>query len=500
MTEKMNIEVISPNRGAGIILHISSLPSKYGIGTFGRAAYDFADFLAKAGQRYWQMLPLGPTSYGDSPYQSFSSFAGNPYFIDLEMLRQDGLLEEKDLQEDFGDDPHQVDYEKLYRNRYKVLRKAYEHYKVRYPEDRLEVDNAHIREYAIFMTLKKNQGNKPWKEWDEDLQDPHSPKVRKVIRENYDEYQFQLFMQMLFFLQFGKLKEYVNDLGIEIIGDLPIYVAEDSADLWANQELFLMNGVVPESVGGCPPDYFDEDGQLWGNPIYDWEKLEAEDYSIFLERMNENLKLFDILRIDHFRGLESYWEIPYGDENAKGGRWVKGPGYDLFKTFEEQYAGGKIIAEDLGYMTEAVQELREQTGFPGMKVMQFAFNPENESDYLPHNCTRNWVMYTGTHDNETLQSWVDNASEEEVAYAKKYLAISEEEGMVWGIIRGAWSTVCDTAIAQMQDFLEVGDEGRMNEPSTMGNWTYRIDESELTDELAERIYELTKRYGRLREE
>lgn len=497
MNEVYNIETVSPNRGAGIILHISSLPSNYGIGTFGKAAYDFADFLKKAGMKYWQILPLGPTTYGDSPYSSYSSFAGNPYFIDLDMLKEEGLLCDEDLDLDFGTDPKNVDYGKLYKNRFKVLRAGFENFK-RIRDSRLLPRNRYIDEYAKFMTLKKVNGNLPWNKWPEELKNPKSEMVAKTILENFDEYEFQLFIQEKFFGQFRKLKEYVNSLGIEIIGDLPIYVAEDSADLWAHQEFFQMEGCRPKYVGGCPPDGFTDDGQLWGNPIYDWEKLKEEDYSLFLDRIDENLKLFDILRIDHFRGLESYWEIPYGDKTARNGRWVKGPGAELFKVYNEKYGGGKIIAEDLGYMTEEVKAFREETGIPGMKVMQFAFNPDFESDYLPHNCTRHWVMYTGTHDNYTLKAWVENAPKRDVEFARKYLKISKDEGMVWGIIRGAWSTVCDIAIAQIQDFLEVGEEGRMNEPSTLGNWTYRVTEKELTDELAERIFQLTKLYGRIR--
>lgn len=498
MNEVYNIEVVSPNRGAGIILHISSLPSNYGIGTFGKAAYDFADFLKKSGMKYWQILPLGPTTYGDSPYSSYSSFAGNPYFIDLDILKKEGLLSDEDLDLDFGTDSRNVDYEKLYDHRFKVLKIAFKNFKEKYIDVELKAKNKYIDEYAKFMTLKSNQNGAPWKEWDEPLKNPKSDEVKAVLEIEKEEYEFQLFLQEKFFSQFFELKEYVNSLGIEIIGDLPIYVAEDSADLWGNQEFFQMEGYEPKFVGGCPPDDFTDDGQLWGNPIYDWEKLKEDDYSLFLDRIDENLKLFDVLRIDHFRGLESYWEIPYGDKTAKNGRWVKGPGADLFKVYEEKYEGGKIIAEDLGYMTEEVKAFREETGIPGMKVMQFAFNPDFESDYLPHNCTRHWVMYTGTHDNDTLKSWVENAPEKDVEFARNYLKISEEEGMVWGIIRGAWSTVCDTAIAQMQDFLEIGEEGRMNEPSTLGNWRYRVLEEELTDELAERIFELTKLYGRIR--
>ncbi|MDO5755571.1 MAG: 4-alpha-glucanotransferase [Tissierellia bacterium] len=497
MDDVYNLEVISPNRHGGIILHISSLPSKYGIGTFGKSAYEFADFLKKAGIKYWQVLPLGPTSYGDSPYQSFSSFAGNPYFIDLEMLQEDGYLKEEELDLDFGDDPRHVDYHKIYTHRFQVLKKAFHRYREKNPGD-IEARGPYIEEYAAYMTIKKTQDNKAWNLWEDSLKDPHSEEVKKQLDIHQEEYQFHLFCQKIFFEQYFKLKEYVNGQGIQIIGDLPIYVAEDSADLWAHQEDFLMEKNHPSVVGGCPPDGFSEDGQLWGNPIYNWNRLKEKDYEFFHERMLCNLDLFDILRIDHFRGLESYWEIPYGSKTAATGHWVKGPGVDLFRRFEEKYGKANIIAEDLGYITEEVIEFREATGFFGMKVMQFAFNPEGESDYLPHNCTRNWVMYTGTHDNETLKSWVEKAPKKEVEFAKKYLKISQEEGMVWGIIRGAWSSVCDIAIAQIQDFLEIGDEGRMNAPSTLGNWTFRVKREELTDELAEKIHDLNKLYGRIR--
>lgn len=496
MNEILNVKRLNADRGSGIILPVFSLPSAYGIGTFGQAARDFVNWLVEAGQKYWQVLPLGPTSYGDSPYQSFSSFAGNPYFIDFDLLIEDGYLTEEEVK-DFPviTDPQRVDYGMQYQARERILRKAFRHAQER--GERFEMQHPDVDEYCRYMTIKMAFDGKPWSCWPQELRDPRSMAVTNFLADHEEDYAYHSFVQALFLKQYFALKEYANKRGIQIIGDIPIYVAADSSDTWAHQDDFLLKDDLPTVVGGCPPDGFSEDGQLWGNPIYDWSAMRERNYAFFVERLGYQLKLYDVLRIDHFRGFESFWEIPYGDTNARRGRWVKGPGYELFAAFKEKYPQGRIIAEDLGYMTTQVMALRDATGYPGMKVLQFAFNPDDESDYLPHNCSTNWVMYTGTHDNDTLTAWLKNAPEREKQFAKDYLALNEKEGYECGIIRGAWSSVCALSICQMQDLLGLGEEARTNAPNTLNNWTFRIKKEHLDSELAKRLYELTRRYGRL---
>lgn len=488
-------------RGSGILLHITSLPSPYGIGTFGREAYKFVDFLETAGQKYWQILPLGTTGYGDSPYQSFSAYAGNPYFIDFDLLVEEGVLRKEDFENiDFGDDDRKVDYEKIFKNKMAVLRCAYENAKECIKDEILIFKQNNldwIDEYSLYMTVKTCFDLKSWQEWNEDIR-MRRPEAIKYYRENYeDEMNFWVYLQYEFFKQWNRLKEYVNSKGIKIIGDIPIYVAEDSADVWANSELFLLdNQYKPIKVSGCPPDAFSETGQLWGNPIYNWNVMEKKGFKWWIERIKANSKLYDITRIDHFRGFESYWEIPYGDETAINGRWVKGPGIKLFNAIKDDLGDIDIIAEDLGYLTEEVISFREETGFPGMKVLQFAFDTREESDYLPHNYEKNCIVYTGTHDNDTVDGWFENANIDDVKHAIKYFNLKEEEHN-WGFIRGAWSSVANVAIAQIQDFLGLGSKARMNIPSTLGgNWLWRLKKDELDYELAERIYQITKLYGR----
>lgn len=498
-----NFKDLKTNRASGILMHISSLPSPYGIGSFGKDAYDFVDFLYKAGQVYWQVLPLGPTSFGDSPYQSFSSFAGNPYFIDLDLLYEDGLLSKDDyINIDFGKDKYDINYSLIYKNKMEVLKKAYYNAKnkFKYNFENFKVDQGKwLDDYAIFMSIKEEFNNQSWLLWDRDI------KLRKKESLDYykeklkDEIEYWKFLQFIFFKQWSNLKEYANSKGIKIIGDIPIYVAEDSADTWANSHIFLLNeNKEPIRVGGCPPDGFSDQGQLWGNPIYRWDELEKENYKWWLDRIEGNMRIFDLIRIDHFRGFESYWSIPYGDKNAVGGKWVKGPGIKLFKAIKEGLGDVNIIAEDLGYMTREVRDFRNKTGFPGMKILQFAFSVHEESDYLPHNYDENWLVYTGTHDNEPIKGWLDSAPQEEVNHAIEYLRLDKEEGYNWGFLRGAWASVAFIAIGQMQDFLNLGSQARMNLPSTIGtNWRWRVDKASLNDKLAERIYKMTKLYGRL---
>lgn len=489
-------------RSSGILMHITSLPSPYGIGTLGKDAYDFVDFLERAGQKFWQLLPLGPTSYGDSPYQSFSSFAGNPYLIDLDLLVQEGLLEKEDFQAiDFGEDPEKVDYEKIYLRKLPVLKKAYEKGKdtLAHAMDEFCKEQGNwVEDYALYMAVKNHFKMKPWMDWDDAIKKRDEKALvyyRRLLKEDMS---YWIFLQYIFLKQWTALKAYANKKGIRVIGDIPIYVAEDSADAWANSEiLYLDEEKKPICVAGCPPDFFSETGQLWGNPIYRWDVLEKRNYDWWIERIRGNLKLYDVIRIDHFRGFESYWEIPYGSKTAASGRWVKGPAMKLFDAVKAQLGHVDIIAEDLGFLTEEVLQFRVDSGYPGMKVLQFAFDTREESDYLPHNYDKNCVVYTGTHDNDTIIGWMETASKTDVAFAMDYLHLSEDEGYHWGFIRGAWSSVGQLAIAPMQDFLGLGSRHRMNTPSTVGgNWLWRVKKEAFTQELEDKIYQLTKRYGR----
>ncbi|WP_069999341.1 4-alpha-glucanotransferase [Cellulosilyticum sp. I15G10I2] len=494
------------SRASGILMHISSLPEDYGIGTFGEQAFKFADFLKASGQSYWQILPLGHTGYGDSPYQAFSAYAGNPYFIDFKLLEKEGLLKKEDFENvDFGTDETEIDYGKLFENRFKVLKVAYNNGKDKLKgeiADFKETNKAWLEDYAVYMAIKNKMKLLSWQEWDEaiKLRDKKTLEAYKIALK--EEIEYWIFVQYQFFKQWRALKAYVNSLGIKIIGDIPIYVAIDSADTWANTELFKLDvHKKPTVVAGCPPDAFSDTGQLWGNPIYDWEYLEQTGFSWWIDRIKESLKLYDVVRIDHFRGFEAYWEIPFGDETAEKGKWVKGPAMKLFDAIYKKLGEVAIIAEDLGYLTQEVIDFRDVTGYPGMKILQFAFDTREESDYLPHNYNKNCIVYTGTHDNDTALGWMHTTgNKKDVEHAKRYLKLDKKEGYHWGFIRGAWSSTGKTAIAPMQDFLGLGNEARMNLPSTLGiNWRWRMKKDALTEKLHTRIYELTKRYGRLKE-
>lgn len=491
-------------RASGILLHISSLPGKYGIGTFGEEAYDFVDFLSIAKQKYWQVLPLGPTGFGNSPYQSYSSFAGNPLFIDIEALEKSGFIDSSYKELEFnGDDRETVNYERVWVLKEKILRDAFKASRSRdllHFSEFFEKEKYWLENYALFMAVKNEMNGIPWYEWDEDIRNRNHEALEKYREELKEEIEFQYFIQYLFFMQYEKLKKYANDHDVEIIGDLPIYVAQDSADTWEYTSIFQLDDQLEMThQAGVPPDSFSKDGQLWGNPLYKWEVLQENGYDWWIKRLGAALQLFDLLRLDHFRGFESYWSVPVG-ETAKYGEWVKGPGMDFFNKVKENFPKKKIIAEDLGYMTKEVSDMRKHSGYPGMKILQFAFDLLEESEYLPHNVERNWVMYTGTHDNDTLGGWFENADEEQINYAKNYLKLNETEGFVWGMIRGVWSSVADTAIAQMQDFLELGSEARMNIPGTMNHWVWRVKEEDLTKELAGKIGNLTKLYSRVKED
>ena len=491
------------DRASGILLPISALPSPYGIGTLGKAAYAFADFLHAAGQRYWQLLPLGPTSYGDSPYQSFSTFAGNPYFIDLDLLAEEGLLDKEDLAAaDWGNDPRYVDYGKIYEVRFDVLRRAFLRGRERDREavERFQAENPWLKNYTLYMAVKTHFGMKSWLEWPDEAIRVRAPEaVARYEKELAEDVAFYTYLQYLFFKQWGELREYIHSLGIRIIGDLPIYVAMDSADVWAEPEFFqLGEGNIPTEVSGVPPDYFSADGQLWGNPLYDYDRMRQDGFGWWIRRVEGASRLFDVIRIDHFRGLESYWAVPYGAETAREGRWRKGPGMDLVGVLTQWFHGLDIIAEDLGFLTPEVHQLLRDSGLPGMKVLEFAFDAREPSNYLPHTYERNCVCYVGTHDNETVMQWREQADRADVTFARKYLGLNEAEGFHWGMIRGGMSSVADTFVAQMQDYLGLGAEGRMNTPGTLGNnWRWRLLPGEASPALARKIRRYAHMYGRL---
>ena len=491
-------------RSSGILMPISSLPSPHGIGTMGKAAYDFADFLAAAGQKYWQLLPLGPTSYGDSPYQSFSSFAGNPYFIDLDLLVKDKLLTRAEVNAcDWGDDPRYVDYGKIYASRFTLLEKA----KTRgFTRDReavaaFERENERwLPNYALFMALKRHFGMKSWTEWDdEDIRCRTSGEVIERYRaELREDVELFTYIQFLFFRQWEALKAYIHSLGIRIIGDLPIYVAMDSADVWAEPEMFQLDEHnVPTEVSGVPPDCFSEDGQLWGNPLYNYEAMAKDGFGWWIRRIGGAQKLYDVIRIDHFRGFESYWAVPYGDTTAKNGRWRPGPGIDLVGVLLGWFHDLRLIAEDLGYTTPEVRKLLADSGLPGMKVLMFAFDPHGESDYLPYRCERNSVCYIGTHDNETVNGWLKGIGRADKEFAKRYMHITDDEGWCWGLIRTGMGTASDLFVMQMQDVLELGGECRMNTPGTQcGNWVWRMLPDAVSPALAKKLRAYTETYRR----
>ena len=482
---------------------ISSLPSPHGIGTLGAEARKFVDFLADAGQSWWQILPVGPTSYGDSPYQSFSAYAGNPYLIDLDLLCEDGLLTPAEVNAvSWGTDPTRVDYSAIYNGRFPLLHLAMERGWERDADKAKafsEENDAWLPDYALFMALKRHFGMSAWTEWpDEDIRLRRPEAVARYREELADDIRLFTYIQYLFFRQWEALRSYAHEKGIGIIGDLPIYVAMDSADVWADPRAFQLDERnVPAEVAGVPPDYFTADGQLWGNPLYDWDAMKADGYTWWIRRIAGASRLYDILRIDHFRGLESYWAVPYGETTAKVGRWVKGPGMDLMNVLTEKFPNIQFIAEDLGYLTPEVRQLLEDSGLPGMKVLQFAFDSREAANYLPHTYPRHCVCYAGTHDNSTLMGWKDEAAPADIAMAREYLGLHDEEGFNWGVLRGGQSSVADLFIAQMQDYLGLGSEARMNTPGILGgNWQWRMLPGQITDELTARIARMTSLYGR----
>lgn len=494
-------------RKCGVLLPVFSLPSKYGIGSFSKEAYEFVDFLKASGQNYWQILPLGPTGYGDSPYQSFSTFAGNPYFIDVDEFVKEGFVTEADCEElsavNTGWENY-INYAKLYDVRYKLLRKAFENSNIRNTPAFCEFsrENAFwLDDYALFMSVKNFFDNKSWPEWDEDIR-IRKPEAVKEYKERFaTEMDFYRFQQYYFAKQWKAVKAYANSNDIKIVGDIPIYVAFDSSDAWANPELFDLNSDnIPNAVAGCPPDPFAVTGQLWGNPLYKWEYHKETGYEWWLKRISYCFGLYDVIRIDHFRGFDEFYAIPYGDPTAEFGTWRPGPGYELFETINNKLGQREIIAEDLGFLTDSVRELVKKTGYPGMKILQFAFGGDADSEYLPHNLGNNSIIYTGTHDNETTRGWYERCLREEkhtAEYLQEYTGVTAPQDMSLAVIKMAFASVCDTCIIPMQDYLNLGNEARINTPSVLGdNWQWRLTPGYNDGALIETMAKLKKNYNR----
>ncbi len=492
-------------RRAGVLLPVSSLPGKYGIGTFGKAAYDWVDYLKASGQSLWQILPLGPTGYGDSPYQSFSTFAGNPYFIDLEKLIEEKLVTQAECDAlDWGGSERYVDYEKMFTSRFAILRKAYS----RALRKGLLTDKAFMSfcrknkswldDYALYMAVKNHYEGKSYLLWDDDIRLREKKAVKRYSELLKDETDFYRFQQFKFDEQWKALKKYANENGIMIIGDIPIYVAPDGADTWSEPELFQLDEKgYPTAVAGCPPDAFTADGQLWGNPLYDWDYHKKTGYKWWMKRLKACFDMYDIVRIDHFRGFYSYWSVPYGDKNARGGKWIKGPGYDFFAFMKKELGDRPVIAEDLGFLTEGVIKMVEKTGYPGMKILQFGFDPSAGSEHVPHLYERNFVVYTGTHDNDTILHWSLNCDKKTAKYAMKYTGVSRRKDLPDALIRECYASCADTCIIPLQDFLGLDNEARINTPSTLGdNWKWRSAYSDWTIKLSKRMNKLVRIYGR----
>jgi len=488
-------------RKSGILLPLSSLPSASGIGTLGRPARDFIDFLEKAGQSLWQILPIGPTGFGDSPYQSFSAFAANPYYIDLELLQEEQLLEKEEYASvSWSETSALVDYSFLFENRTKVLQKAVDRFPsdhpdyLRFVEDNIDwLDN-----FSLFMALKEENQFISFQLWEEPyrLRDPQT--LLTAEERLSGRVYFWKVVQFFFFRQWASLRDYAHQKGIQLIGDIPIYVSPDSSDLWANPELFITDQDRRLLfVSGCPPDSYAENGQLWGNPLYDWDMHKKGGYNWWIRRLIFSSQLFDAVRIDHFRGFSEYYSIPSKDHTAKNGHWEKGPGMDFISAIKGMLPNLNIIAEDLGFLTEDVKALLRESGFPGMKVLQFAFAPDGDGAYLPHNHIENAVVYTGTHDNDTMARWEYTEPYENVSYAREYLSIPKEENLTSGFIRAALSSVCETCVIPLQDYLHLGSEARINTPGTLlGNWRWRVNEDMLTEDFAKEIHYLTRLYRR----
>ncbi len=490
------------NRSCGVLMHITSLPSKYGIGTLGEEAEKFADWLKSAGQTYWQVLPIGPTGYGDSPYQPFSSFAGNPLLIDLDELCEQGLLSKTECENaDYGADPLAVDYGKVSKTRSELLHKALSNFTddVGFTGFALE-QKSWLDDYALFMAVKSKFGGRPWTQWDDDIKFRRADAVKRYSEDLSEEIRYHKFCQYIFFRQWTRFHNTCSQKGIKIIGDIPIYVSPDSSDVWAQPNLFeLDERLNPRRVAGVPPDYFSKTGQLWGNPLYDWAAMKMNDYAWWVARVKRSAELFDMLRIDHFRAFDTYYAIPFGEKTAEHGSWEKGPGMNLFNVIAKEVPNADIIAEDLGDIFDSVKQLLAESGFPGMRVLQFGFNPENsDNDHLPHNYPKNCVCYTGTHDNATFAQWYSEADLKTKAMCRKYLGKLFSMKLNKCAIRAAYASPANLAIIPAQDILGLGKKGRMNVPSTLGgNWSWRIGKNALKNKHAKMLKEFAEIYMRL---
>ena len=490
-------------RGSGILMHISSLPSKYGIGTLGAKAYEFVDLLSNMGQKYWQVLPMGPTSYGDSPYQSPSAFAGNPYFIDLDFLIEDGLLVPEDIRAlAYTRHSNKVDYGELYDSRNKLFNVICDNFsddKTSGYSEFCENNSYWLDDYALFMAIKEAENGRAWSDFSDELKHRKSAALAKAKKTLAGTIRKHKILQFLFYRQWYAVKSYANLKGIKIIGDIPIYVAMDSCDVWCHPKVFSLDRELrPIAVAGCPPDYFSPLGQLWGNPLYDWQNAKKNNaiYEWWKSRISFCMKLFDVIRIDHFRGFAEYYSIPANNTTAENGTWEKGPGKEFFNSLKQDIGELPIIAEDLGFITDGVKDLLRDTGFPGMKVLQFAFGGGADNEYLPHNYDKNCVVYLGTHDNDTTIGWLSTASGEVLEHINKYLP-TKDDSVAWSLIRLAMSSSADTVILTIQDILSIGGEGRMNAPSTdRGNWSFRVHEGYINDIPIEKIKNMVEIYGR----
>lgn len=490
---------------AGILMPISSLPSPYGIGDFSDSAYEFIDFLEKSGQSLWQILPMNPLSYGDSPYQSPSAFAGNPYFISIKELCDEGLLTEDEIASQKVENS-KIDYGELYKRRYPLLKTAFGRWNGKNDENYLRFlrDNAYwIDDYALFSALKECHQNKSWNEWPYDIA-TKSQKATDFYNEALErEKSFYIFLQYKFSVQWQKLKSYANSKGVKIIGDIPIYASYDSADVWAHRELFdIGKNLSPNFVAGCPPDGFSAKGQLWGNPVYNWDSHRTQNYNWWIARLKKCFELYDIVRIDHFRGFDEFYAIPFESEDATMGSWKKGPSKELFNQVEKSLGEREIIAEDLGFITPSVKKLLKDCGFMGIKVLQFAFDSRDTGsglEYLPHNYPENCVAYTGTHDNQTIVSWFDTITDEEKQNVRNYLCdlYTPDKLIYMPLISRIMASNATMCIVPLQDYMGADDSARINTPGTLGNnWSWRITKDMLTDELANNILKITKLYSR----
>lgn len=493
-------------RASGVLLPITSLPSPYGIGSLSKEAYEFVDQLVKAGQRYWQILPLGPTGYGDSPYQSFSTFAGSPYLIDLDALVEEGLLTKEECAVcDLGDNPNYVDYEKQYTNRMPLLMRAYKRSKIGEEpafQQFVKENEWWLKDYALYMGVKKCFKGLAWSDWAQDIRLRWGYSLDYYYRECAEEIEFREFLQFKFYEQWSKLKKYANKKGIRIIGDLPIYVAFDSADAWAHPQLFQFDEEnYPVAVAGVPPDAFSDTGQLWGNPLYRWDYHRGTGFEWWISRMRHAYQLYDVVRIDHFRGFDEYFSVPYGSATAASGRWEKGPGLELFNAMKRALGERDLIAEDLGVITPSVEKLVRDSGFPNMRVLEFGFEPEEpNSPHMPHQFDTNCVVYTGTHDNETLVGWYRNLTVKRRRYVQEYLrhACGRQDALHWDIIRLAMMSSANLCVFPLQDILARGNEARMNHPSTLGtNWQWRVRKGEFTEDRIEKLRQMTEYSYRL---